>query len=210
MSDKDGTKVTESKEPDAKKSLSKKNVGVSGNNSGVSNTNANKDDKIKSAEPQQGAKSPPPSPSPSPSPTTSSSTKSTPPPSPSPSPSPTTSSSTKTETISTTQSPKQPRQQQQHQENPAISSTATDTITKSAALIQDGDHKVSQRIKTSDVSKSMSKYNKLVEDPVSIPQFTSNYFCFDCGAILTTLEDKEQHMIIETERRKNEKLVAEE
>ena len=30
---------------------------------------------------------------------------------------------------------------------------------------------------------------------------TSNYFCFDCGAVLTTIEDKKQHELIETERK---------
>ncbi len=29
---------------------------------------------------------------------------------------------------------------------------------------------------------------------------TSNYFCFDCGAVLTTIEDKKQHELIEIER----------
>ena len=98
----------------------------------------------------------------------------------------------------------------QQQKNPSISSTAADATTKSTALIQDDDHKVSQRIKTSAVSKVVPKYNQLVEEPLSIPQITSNYFCFDCGALFTTIEDKKQHLIIETERRKNEKLVTEE
>lgn len=31
---------------------------------------------------------------------------------------------------------------------------------------------------------------------------TGNYFCFDCGAIMTTLEDKHQHSLIEEERHK--------
>ena len=30
---------------------------------------------------------------------------------------------------------------------------------------------------------------------------TSNYFCFDCGAVLTTIEDKKQHALIEIERK---------
>ncbi|MDN5845474.1 MAG: hypothetical protein L0H53_04275 [Candidatus Nitrosocosmicus sp.] len=30
---------------------------------------------------------------------------------------------------------------------------------------------------------------------------TSNYFCFDCGAVLTTIEDKIQHELIEIERK---------
>ena len=30
---------------------------------------------------------------------------------------------------------------------------------------------------------------------------TSNYFCFDCGAVLTTIEDKKQHELVEIERK---------
>jgi hypothetical protein len=71
-------------------------------------------------------------------------------------------------------------------------------------------HEVSDRIKISDARKSIPKYNNLAEEHISIPQITSNYFCFDCGAIWTTVEDKEQHLIIEKERRKSEKLIAEE
>lgn len=33
---------------------------------------------------------------------------------------------------------------------------------------------------------------------------TGNYFCFDCGAIMTTIEDKNQHILIEEERHKNQ------
>ena len=32
-------------------------------------------------------------------------------------------------------------------------------------------------------------------------RLTSNYFCFDCGAVLTTIEDKKQHELIEIERK---------
>ncbi|MDF0680266.1 MAG: hypothetical protein P0116_04810 [Candidatus Nitrosocosmicus sp.] len=32
-------------------------------------------------------------------------------------------------------------------------------------------------------------------------RLTSNYFCFDCGALLTTIEDKKQHDLIEVERK---------
>ncbi len=32
-------------------------------------------------------------------------------------------------------------------------------------------------------------------------RLTSNYFCFDCGAVLTTLEDKKQHELFEIETR---------
>jgi hypothetical protein len=30
---------------------------------------------------------------------------------------------------------------------------------------------------------------------------TSNYFCFDCGAVLTTVVDKKQHELFEIERK---------
>jgi hypothetical protein len=115
--------------------------------------------------------------------------------------------SKKTETMSTTPPPKQPPQKQ----DPTISTTVTTTSSKSKTTVQDDDHKTSDRIKASDASKSIPTYNtNLVEEPLSIPQITSNYFCFDCGAIWTTMEDKEQHLIIETERRKNEQLTIEE
>jgi hypothetical protein len=35
-------------------------------------------------------------------------------------------------------------------------------------------------------------------------RLTGNYFCFDCGAIMTTLEDKNQHHLIEEERHKKQ------
>ena len=35
---------------------------------------------------------------------------------------------------------------------------------------------------------------------------TSNYFCFDCGAVLTTMEDKKQHELVEIERKNNNNL----
>ena len=31
----------------------------------------------------------------------------------------------------------------------------------------------------------------------SIPTITNSYFCFECGAIMTTKEDKKQHEMIE-------------
>ena len=31
----------------------------------------------------------------------------------------------------------------------------------------------------------------------SIPTITNSYFCFECGAIMTTKEDKKQHELIE-------------
>jgi hypothetical protein len=31
----------------------------------------------------------------------------------------------------------------------------------------------------------------------SIPTLTNSYFCFECGAIMTTKEDKKQHEMIE-------------
>ena len=37
-------------------------------------------------------------------------------------------------------------------------------------------------------------------------KLTSNYFCFDCGAVLTTLEDKKQHELFEIETNKRNDL----
>lgn len=38
----------------------------------------------------------------------------------------------------------------------------------------------------------------------AIHTLTKNYFCFDCGAIMTTLEDKYQHSLVEAERLKKQ------
>ena len=46
----------------------------------------------------------------------------------------------------------------------------------------------------------VSKDDHLYENHTK-PKLTRNYFCFDCGAIMTTLEDKNQHDLIEKERR---------
>jgi hypothetical protein len=35
----------------------------------------------------------------------------------------------------------------------------------------------------------------------TVTGLASNYFCFDCGAVLTTIEDKKQHESIEIERK---------
>lgn len=34
----------------------------------------------------------------------------------------------------------------------------------------------------------------------SVPKITKSYFCFDCGSVMTTNEDYEQHKIIEQQR----------
>lgn len=46
----------------------------------------------------------------------------------------------------------------------------------------------------------VSKDSHLYENQTRL-KLTRNYFCFDCGAIMTTLEDKNQHDLIEKERR---------
>ena len=35
----------------------------------------------------------------------------------------------------------------------------------------------------------------------SIPTITNSYFCFECGAIMTTKEDKKQHELIEMDKK---------
>ena len=45
----------------------------------------------------------------------------------------------------------------------------------------------------------LDKENQTSGAPVT--GLTSNYFCFDCGAVLTTIEDKKQHESIEIERK---------
>ena len=45
----------------------------------------------------------------------------------------------------------------------------------------------------------LDKENLTSVDPKT--RLTSNYFCFDCGAVLTTTEDKKQHKLIENERK---------
>lgn len=46
-----------------------------------------------------------------------------------------------------------------------------------------------------------TQYNDKFDHVISEPKLTSNYFCFDCGAILTTIDDKKQHDLIESKRR---------
>lgn len=35
-------------------------------------------------------------------------------------------------------------------------------------------------------------------------QITNSYFCFECGAIMTTKEDKKQHELIESNKKTNQ------
>ena len=48
--------------------------------------------------------------------------------------------------------------------------------------------------------KTLDKENPALIDPIT--RLTSNYFCFECGSVFTTLEDKKQHELIEIERKK--------
>jgi hypothetical protein len=48
--------------------------------------------------------------------------------------------------------------------------------------------------------ETLDKENPTVIEPTT--RLTSNYFCFECGSVFTTLEDKKQHELIEIERKK--------
>jgi hypothetical protein len=53
---------------------------------------------------------------------------------------------------------------------------------------------------TTNGPETIDKENPTLIDPIS--KLTSNYFCFDCGSVFTTIEDKKQHELIEIERKK--------
>ena len=53
---------------------------------------------------------------------------------------------------------------------------------------------------TANGPETLDKENPDLIDPMT--RLTSNYFCFECGSVLTTLEDKKQHELIEIERKK--------
>ena len=53
---------------------------------------------------------------------------------------------------------------------------------------------------TANGPETLDKENPALIDPMT--RLTSNYFCFECGSVLTTLEDKKQHELIEIERKK--------
>jgi len=40
--------------------------------------------------------------------------------------------------------------------------------------------------------------NQAIQESRSDPKVTNSYFCFECGAIMTTAEDKRQHDLAET------------
>ncbi len=46
-------------------------------------------------------------------------------------------------------------------------------------------------------------HNNSIE-PDKIKQITNSYFCFECGAIMTTEEDKNQHELIESNKKTNQ------
>jgi hypothetical protein len=53
---------------------------------------------------------------------------------------------------------------------------------------------------TTNGPETLDKENPTLIHPIS--KLTSNYFCFDCGSVFTTIEDKKQHELIEIERKK--------
>jgi hypothetical protein len=48
-------------------------------------------------------------------------------------------------------------------------------------------------------------HNNSIESSES-EQITKSYFCFECGAIMTTKEDKKQHELIELGKKKTNQL----
>jgi hypothetical protein len=47
--------------------------------------------------------------------------------------------------------------------------------------------------------ETFNKENPVLVEPMA--KLASNYFCFECGSVLTTTEDKKQHELIEIERK---------
>ena len=72
-------------------------------------------------------------------------------------------------------------------------------------------NKVSHDIKSNEeiLDKTLAAKGSAIHDEKNVTVvdsktgLTSNYFCFDCGAVLTTTEDKKQHELIEIERKNN-------
>jgi len=68
-------------------------------------------------------------------------------------------------------------------------------------------NKVSHDIKSNEaiLDKTLAAKGSAIHDEENVTAvdsktgLTSNYFCFDCGAVLTTLEDKKQHELFEIE-----------
>ncbi|MDQ2685496.1 MAG: hypothetical protein M3Y25_06605, partial [Thermoproteota archaeon] len=86
------------------------------------------------------------------------------------------------------------------------SNTGTQTaIPEGSDRIVQGNHAYDkpQRVVESGVGNSVGEYEGKKGQTLPVANITSNYFCFDCGAIMTTIEDKEQHLLIESERRNN-------
>ena len=121
-----------------------------------------------------------------------------------------TGSSTTTTTGTATTAKSSPSTQTTTGTATTAANVTTSAATTTAKAQADTDHKDSGQVQKSNFINSMPKYNNLAEGPLSVPSITSNYFCFDCGAIMTTIEDKEQHLKIESERKNNAELTAEE
>ncbi|HYF99430.1 MAG TPA: hypothetical protein VD815_05020, partial [Candidatus Saccharimonadales bacterium] len=94
---------------------------------------------------------------------------------------------------------------------PSPSPPTSNTGTKKTAVPEGSDTIVqgnqaydkSQRVVESGVRNSVGENEGKNGRTLPVANITSNYFCFDCGAIMTTIEDKEQHLLIESERRNN-------
>lgn len=89
----------------------------------------------------------------------------------------------------------------------SVPTSTTNTTTNTQTEIDSAN---SHTVQKSNVINPIPEYNNLNRESLSVPKITSNYFCFDCGAIMTTIEDKEEHMKIESERKNNSELITEE
>ena len=200
MSDKDEAKLNESNSSDAKKSLSKNKGGGIDTLNESNNSKNNENDATLGSSRENRVTITPPQP-----PSTSSNTPMHPQPSPPPQPSSTSASQTTAKPTTPSQTTAKPTPA------PSPSPPTSNTGTKKTAVPEGSDTIVqgnqaydkSQRVVESGVRNSVGENEGKNGRTLPVANITSNYFCFDCGAIMTTIEDKEQHLLIESERRNN-------
>jgi hypothetical protein len=60
-----------------------------------------------------------------------------------------------------------------------------------------------QKYDNGNSSTNIVDHNNSIESGES-EQITNSYFCFECGAIMTTKEDKKQHELIESNKKTNQ------
>ena len=208
MSDKDEAKLNESNSSDAKKSLSKNKGGIDTLNDSNNSKNNENDGALASSEnrvtipppppPSSTAKTPTPSqPSPPPQPSSISASQTT--------AKPTTASQTTAKPTTASQTTAKPTTVPSPSAPPSNTGTQKTAIPEGSDSIVQGNHAYdkSQRAVESGVGNSVGENEGKKGQTLPVANITSNYFCFDCGAIMTTIEDKEQHLLIESERRNN-------